>query len=127
VTTVEVGDWAATLADLRDAGYGFLDYLTAIDRLGHIELVAHVVDPHSHAHVLVTTSVDSPHGRVDSVAWLFPGANWHEREVAEMFGVEFVGHPDPRPLLLREPPGQPPMLKASVLTARVATPLRGGA
>ncbi|MGI9607543.1 MAG: NADH-quinone oxidoreductase subunit C, partial [Acidimicrobiales bacterium] len=25
----------------------------------------------------------------------YPGANWHEREAAEMFGIEFVGHPNP--------------------------------
>ncbi len=122
---VDMDAWSATLAGLRDEGYRFLDYLTAIDRLERLELVVHLLDPDTRAHVLVTTSVVSPHGAIDSVTPLFPGADWHEREVAEMFGVTFIGHPDPRPLLLREPTAEPPLLKSSVLAARVETPFPG--
>jgi NADH-quinone oxidoreductase subunit C len=39
---------------------------------------------------------------VPSLAELYPGARWPERETAEMFGIRFDGHPDPRPLLLPE-------------------------
>lgn len=35
-----------------------------------------------------------------SVADLWKSANWHERETAELFGIRFIGHPDPRNLLL---------------------------
>jgi NADH-quinone oxidoreductase subunit C len=41
-------------------------------------------------------------GTIDSVVELWPTASWHERETAEMFGIEFTGHPDPRKLLLPE-------------------------
>ena len=37
---------------------------------------------------------------VDSVCDIFPGLEWHERETHEMFGIDFRGHPDLRPLLL---------------------------
>lgn len=39
-------------------------------------------------------------GHIDSVVSLWPTANWHERETAEMFGITFRHHPDPRKLLL---------------------------
>jgi NADH:ubiquinone oxidoreductase subunit C len=55
---------------------------------------------------------------IESVADIFPGLEWHERETHEMFGVGFKGHPDLRPLLLPdELVGKFPMRK-SFLTDR---------
>jgi NADH-quinone oxidoreductase subunit C len=39
---------------------------------------------------------------IDSVVEIWPSAEWHERETAEMFGMTFTDHPDPRKLLLPE-------------------------
>jgi NADH-quinone oxidoreductase subunit C len=50
--------------------------------------------------VKTRVGVDDP--RVPSVVDLFAGANFHEREVFDMFGVLFDGHPDPRRLLMPE-------------------------
>lgn len=54
------------------------------------------------AHVLVNVSLQGVDHKPEfiSVADLWKSANWHERETAELFGVQFVGHPDPRNLLL---------------------------
>lgn len=54
-----------------------------------------------------TLALAAPDARpeIASIAALFPAAGWLEREVAELFGVAFAGHPDPRPLLLE--PGFP--------------------
>lgn len=38
--------------------------------------------------------------RLPSVSGVYPAANWHERECAEMYGIVFEGHPDPRHILL---------------------------
>ena len=48
---------------------------------------------------------------VESIAPLIPGANWIEREIAELLGVKFLDHPDPRRLLLAEdwPEGKYPL------------------
>jgi len=48
---------------------------------------------------------------VESIASLIPGASWIEREVAELLGVKFLNHPDPRRLLLAEdwPEGEFPL------------------
>jgi NADH-quinone oxidoreductase subunit C len=50
---------------------------------------------------LIDETGDTP-ASIDSVVNLWPTAEWHERETAEMFGVVFNGHPDPRKLLLPE-------------------------
>ncbi|MGA2819604.1 MAG: NADH-quinone oxidoreductase subunit C [Anaerolineales bacterium] len=50
--------------------------------------------------LLLRTEVEPTDPRIDSITPLIPGANWSEREVRDMIGVEPVGHPDPRRLVL---------------------------
>jgi NADH-quinone oxidoreductase subunit C len=51
-------------------------------------------------------------GSIPTISDIFDGANWHERETMEMFGVAFSGHPYPEPLLLPEDAkGSHPLLK----------------
>jgi NADH-quinone oxidoreductase subunit C len=102
-----------------------LDVLAAVDRIDAVEVVVHLVDPTKRRRVLASTRVPADAPRLPSVAGTFAAAYWHEREAAEMFGVEFVGHPDPRPLLLRDQSAQAPLLKSSPLAARLATPWPG--
>jgi len=54
---------------------------------------------------------DKLHPEIDSIAPIFPGAEWIEREIWEMLGINFVGHPNLRRLLLSEdwPQGQYPL------------------
>jgi NADH-quinone oxidoreductase subunit C len=46
------------------------------------------------------TSVSSQHPVVDSLVPVWPGANWMEREIFDLFGIHFTGHPDLRRILL---------------------------
>jgi len=50
--------------------------------------------------VTVRTRLERARPRIESIAAICPAAEWIEREVMELFGVEFTGHPDPRHLLL---------------------------
>lgn len=127
MTGIDSAGWLAALREMFDAGFTYLDYLTAIDRVGSVEIVVHLLNPDSGEGFHAVTGVPPYGGRIDSITSVYPGANWHERETAEMFGVEFAGHPDPRPLLLRTSLGAPPLRKSTVLAARVVTPWPGAA
>jgi NADH-quinone oxidoreductase subunit C len=48
---------------------------------------------------------------VPSISEVFPGANWHERETHEFFGIRFLGHPNLSPLLLPEDATYHPLRK----------------
>jgi NADH:ubiquinone oxidoreductase subunit C len=50
--------------------------------------------------VRLRTSVSAQHPVVDSLVPVWPGANWLEREIFDLFGIQFVGHPDLRRILL---------------------------
>jgi Ni,Fe-hydrogenase III component G len=54
---------------------------------------------------------DKKHPQIDSIATIFPGAEWIEREMWEMLGINFIGHPNLKRLLLSEdwPQGQYPL------------------
>ena len=58
---------------------------------------------------------------VDSIAAIYQGADWHERETADFFGISFVGHPNPVRLLLPSDMDIFPLRKAEAARAPVAT------
>jgi NADH-quinone oxidoreductase subunit C len=75
------------------------DYLPEEPRLGvHYELLSR--ERVERLNVKTRVGVDAPD--VPSVVDLFPTANFQEREVYDMFGVQFDGHPDPRRILMPE-------------------------
>ena len=129
--TVDRVDWLETLTGFHDSGLRYLDLLTGIDRGDDVEILVRVVDPARLAEPAgvetITTLVPAADRRLPSLVSLYPAASWHERETAEMFGVGFDGHPDPRPLLRRTALGAPPLLKTTVLAARVVAPWPGAA
>ena len=56
-----------------------------------------------HGHgIQITVPANSNDLTIPSITNIYPTANWHEREAAEMVGLKFQGHPDPRNLLLEE-------------------------
>ncbi len=117
---VEARDWLAEWNQAHGDGLTYFDFLTAVDRGDTIEVVAHAVNPESVERLLACARLPADRAHIDSLSGLYPGATWHERETAEMFGVHFVGLLDARPLLLRSSLGAPPMRKSTVLAARVA-------
>ena len=75
------------------------DYLPAEPRLGvHYQLLS--TERTERLNVKTRVGVDEP--RLPTVVDLFPGANFQEREVYDMFGVVFDGHPDLRRILMPE-------------------------
>ena len=93
------------LRDRADLTFELLAELTAVDywpREPRFELVYLVVSI-AHRHRLrVKVRLHGEDARVATVSQIWPAANWLEREVWDLFGIEFAGHPDPRRLLMPE-------------------------
>ncbi|WP_433176587.1 NADH-quinone oxidoreductase subunit C [Actinoallomurus sp. CA-150999] len=119
--------WEEALTFARDdLGCGFFDWLTAVDELERgFAIVTHVHSLEQGHHLLVRTIVPREDPRLVSATAVYRGANWHERETHEMFGVIFDGHPDLKPLLLPDGFEGHPLRKEFVLAARVAKPWPG--
>jgi NADH-quinone oxidoreductase subunit C len=61
--------------------------------------------------IVVRTRIPRSNPEVPTIADIFSGANWHERETHDFFGIKFIGHPDLKPLLLPEDADYHPLLK----------------
>jgi NADH-quinone oxidoreductase subunit C len=95
-------DLLETVRFLRDAqGFDLLADLCGIDwkdRTPRFGVVIHLLSTTHKEYVRL--HVGAVHDAVPSVSSLHPGANWHEREAFDMFGIRFDGHPDPRRILM---------------------------
>ena len=79
--------------------------ITAVDYLGREPRfdVVYMLRSHPHGHRLrVNAAVPAGDPTIDSSVTLWPAANWAEREVWDMFGIRFGGHPDLRRILMYE-------------------------
>jgi NADH-quinone oxidoreductase subunit C len=104
-----------------DLDCAFFDWLTGVDELADgFGVVAHVYSLESGHHLLVRTRVPRADPVLPTATGVYRGADWHERETYEMFGVVFAGHPGLRPLLLPDGFEGHPLRKEFVLAARVA-------
>ncbi|MDX2969784.1 NADH-quinone oxidoreductase subunit C [Kribbella solani] len=132
LTAVDVAPeaWVAAHEVLRDAvGLTFFDFLSASDELTDgFRVVSHLADFWGGAHVdhlLVRTLVPRDRPVLATLIDVYAGANWHERETHEMFGIGFDGHPNLIPLLLPDEFEGHPLRKEFVLASRVAKPWPG--
>jgi NADH-quinone oxidoreductase subunit C len=90
-----------------------------------IEIVTHLFSTVHHHSVRVKLRLPADELVCPTISDLYPTANWHERETAEMFGVSFEGHPLPVKLLLPEPFEGHPLRKDFPLMSREAKPWPG--
>ena len=129
---VEPAAWHDAVAALRADGFGYFDWLSAVDE--HPEgfrLVLHVARVPSTGsgsgieHLLLVTYLDRESPSVPSIADVYAGAAWHERETHEMFGIDVTGHDGLDPLLLPDGFEGHPLRKDFVLASRVAKPWPG--
>lgn len=126
VLTVDVpaGSWIPSLEIARDKlGCTYFDWLSAVDEPGTgFRVCAHVVclENHRVRRLLLRTTVPHSAPSLPSAVAVYAGAEWHERETHEMFGVVFTDHPHLVPLLLPENFEGHPLRKDFVLAARVA-------
>jgi len=111
--TIDRGKLVAAARAARDElGYDYLSSITAVDWKDRLELIYHFYsyDPETQSGCLVlrVPLEVEPYPLVDSLTPLWPGADYQEREVYDLMGIKFAGHPDLRRILLDDDfPGHP--------------------
>ncbi len=102
--------WAAQEMDRE----GFaLDTITGVDWLaaGQFEVVYDYFHLQKPLRAVIRTRVPRENPEVLTISSIYPGANWHERETHDFFGITFAGHPDLTPFLLPEDATYHPLRK----------------
>ena len=105
VLLVEPTKIRTAIGHLREKGYTFLASLHGVDyypeepRLG---VLYELLDMKRVERITVKARIDTDVANIDSVTEMFPGAEFPEREVYDMFGVRFNDHPDMRRILMPE-------------------------
>jgi NADH-quinone oxidoreductase subunit C len=121
---VAASSWRPAAQALRDdprSRAEFFDWLSAYDdRDAGLAIVVRVWSMIHRQATILRCQVSRETPAVDSLTPVWAGAGWHERETFEMFGVDFLGHPNLVPLLLPEGFEGHPLRKEFVLASRVA-------
>jgi NADH-quinone oxidoreductase subunit C len=112
---VEATDWLAFAKQLRNDSslqFNFLFCLTCVDWKTHLTMVYHLRSTIHRHEIVVKAKLDRTNPEIETVSHIWRTAEFHEREVYEMFGVKFLNHPDLRLLILPDGwEGKKPMLK----------------
>lgn len=112
---VEAGDWLAFAQKLRNDDSLYFNYLfclTCIDWKTHLTMVYHLSSTKYRHNIVVRSKLDRTNPEIETVSHIWRTADFHEREVYEMFGVNFLNHPDLRLLILPDGwEGKNPMRK----------------
>jgi NADH-quinone oxidoreductase subunit C len=86
-----------------ELSFDYLIDITSIDNFGEEPRFAIVYELYSMTlaiHLRLKLCVSEEPGTVDTVSDIWPTANWHEREIFDMMGIKFNGHPDLRRILM---------------------------
>jgi NADH-quinone oxidoreductase subunit C len=130
VATVPVDRYHDAIRFCRDEpefGCDYCDFTTGVDLGpdGGFEVVTHLWSTTNHHGVRVKAKLSHEGPAVPTISDLFPTADWHEREMMEMFGITVEGHGRPVKLLLPEQFEGYPLRKDFPLMTREAKPWPG--
>jgi len=95
----------ALLRDEADCAFNFLSDITCVDWFPaepRFEVVYHLLSIPKKERVRLKVRLYSDNATVESLTSVWPGANFFEREVFDLFGVRFTGHPHLRRILMPE-------------------------
>lgn len=86
-----------------ELSFDYLIDITSIDNFGEeprFEILYELYSMTLAVHLRIKLKVSEDLGAVDTVSDIWPTANWHEREIYDMMGIKFNGHPDLRRILM---------------------------
>ena len=112
---IEPNNWLGFAQQLRkddSLSFDYLFCLTCIDWKTHLTMVYHLSSTKYRHNIVVKSKLDRANPEIETVSHIWRTADFHEREVYEMFGVNFLNHPDLRLLILPDGwEGKNPMRK----------------
>ena len=100
---IEPKDWLPLAQQFRNDDSLYFDYLfclTCIDWKTHLTMVYHLSSTKYRHNIVIKSKLDRSNPEIETVSHIWRTAEFHEREVYEMFGVNFLNHPDLRLLIL---------------------------
>jgi len=101
--TIEANEIRAAAAAVQAAGYNFFEDMTAVDWFPsspRFQLSYHILSHAFKEHIRLRVLVEEPNPSVESITPVWPSANYYEREVFDLFGVNFEGHPNLRRIMM---------------------------
>lgn len=93
-------DIRLTLEHSHSEGFSYLSFITAVDYENYFLLVWRLVNVNKKEAMIVETRLEKDSPIAPSSVDLWKGADWHEREIYDLFGITFTGHPDLRRMFL---------------------------
>jgi NADH-quinone oxidoreductase subunit C len=100
---IEREDLILAVLEIREMGFEMLSGIAAVDYLPaepRFQVTYLFTSLQQHATLYLRVSVPGVQPALDSVVNIYPNANWREREIFDMFGINFTGHPDMRRILM---------------------------
>ena len=137
---VDISSWIDTHKILKkDFNLSFFNWLSAVDWDNEVktgdapkepvtpsfEILSCLSQTNSNNLVISSTVISKENAEIESLVDVFAGANWHEREAYEMFGINFANHPNLEKLYLPDGYEGNPMLKSFELISREVKPWPG--
>ena len=101
--TIAAGEIRAAAATLQAAGYNFFEDMTAVDWFPsspRFQLSYHILSHAYKERIRLRALLEGEGPSVESITPLWPAANFYEREVFDLFGVRFDGHPNLRRIMM---------------------------
>ncbi len=95
----------AAAATVQAAGYNAFEDMTAVDWFPsepRFQLSYHILSHKYKERIRLRVMVSGTEPAVESITPVWPGANYYEREVFDLFGIRFEGHPNLRRILMPE-------------------------
>ncbi len=90
-------------ATVQAAGYNFLEDITAVDwfpSVPRFQLSYHILSHSYKEYIRLRVMLDAEDPTVESITPVWPSANYYEREVFDLFGIRFAGHPNLRRIMM---------------------------
>ena len=91
---------AKLLKTHEELDFRYLRNIAGVDYETHMEVVYHMVSLKTKRQCCVKVTTDRDHPSVPSVEPIWLTANWNEREIYDLFGIQFPGHPDLRRIMM---------------------------